>query len=735
MAMDKGTLNGGRRSLTAEALGLAAVLGLAAWLRFYGLGDNGWGNPYYAAGVRSMLQSWHNFFYASFDPAGFVTVDKPPLALWIQALSARLFGFHPLALLAPQALEGVATVALLWWLVRRRFGALAALTAALVLAALPIAVSADRFNNVDSCLMLVLTLSAWAFSVAVESGRRGPLLLTGLLLGLAFDTKMGAGLVVVPAYAGVYLLAAPLGWWRKGVNGLLAGLVLAAAGLAWVAAVDLTPAEQRPYVGSSHDNSELGLAFGWNGLQRMTQRGRGPGVAGQAGGLSATAQLQAQPEAAAGGQGLAGQAGGPGRGGFNRRGRGGRGGFMGAGQPGLNRLLEGHLAQQTAWLLPLALLGLLAAWGRARPAAGGGSPGRVALLVWLGWVLIHGAVLSAMRGAMHVYYLVLLGPGLAALTGIGLEALWAEHREQGRLRSLLPLALGLAAFWQWQLMMDQADWVGPLTCLLAGGVGLAIVGLTLAPDLFPAARRPLAGLALVLGFGALMLSPLFWALSPVLARNGSRVEADPGLLTGNGGGPGRGMGLGFSSQRLAAYLQAHRGGAEYAVASDSVRPLQQLVIEQGLPVLAWGGFSGSDPILKPDGLAALVAQGRLHYALMQAGDARGRGFFGGPQALSGPAAAEAQNRQALQAWVREHGRPVPVTDWRLPDPPALTATAQAGAPSAPAPAWGAGPGGPWGRGSWQLYALDTEPLHAAPALRVAHRVRRKGWAHPADPAL
>jgi 4-amino-4-deoxy-L-arabinose transferase-like glycosyltransferase len=708
-----------RRGAALEAAGVAAVLALAAWLRLYGLADNGWGNPYYAAAVRSMLVNWHNFFFVAFDPAGFVSVDKPPLALWVQACSARAFGFHPLALLAPQAAEGVATVALLWWLVRRRFGALAALSAALVLATLPIAVAADRFNNVDPCLMLMLTASAWAFSVAIETGRRGPLLLCAALLALAFDTKMGAGLVVLPAYGAAYALAAPGAWRAKAWNGALASLLLAVLGLAWVAAVDLTPADQRPYVGSSHENSELGLAFGWNGLQRMTRHGRGAGPQGlsgtaQAGALSATATVGA-------GVDLPARA-------FKRRG--GRGGFLGSGQPGLNRLLEGHLAQQMAWWLPLALLGLLAAWARA-PGAGG-VPARAQVLLWVLWVLVHGAVLSAMRGAMHVYYLVLLGPGLAALTGIGLEALWLEQREQGRLRSLLAVALGLGALWQWQLMADQPDWSAPLTGLVAGGVGLSLLGLTLGPELWPQARRALAGPALVLGFGGLMLSPLFWALTPLLARNGSRVEADPSLLAG--GSPGRGgMGgaLGFSPRRLADYLQAHRGTAQYAVASDSVRPLQQLVIERGLPVLAWGGFSGSDPILRPDGLADLVVQGRLRYALMQAAPPGGRGFaglggaFGAGAGLSGPAAAEAQARLALQAWVRAHGSPVPVSDWRLPDPPPLSATAQAdGGASGPAAGFA------WGRGgSWQLYDLARPPAaKAVSERRTAHRRRHGAWA-------
>jgi 4-amino-4-deoxy-L-arabinose transferase-like glycosyltransferase len=682
-----------------ETLGLLLVLALALWLRCWDLQANAWGNAYYAAAIRSMLGSWHNFFYASFDPSGFVSVDKPPVALWIQAASAAVFGYHPLSLILPQVAEGLASVALLWWLVRRHFGALAALAAALLLAVTPVAVAVDRFNNVDSCLGLLLLSTAWALSVAVESGRRGPLLLAAALAGLAFNTKMLAAFVALPAFAAVYLAATPGGWTRRLANAGLAGLVLAAVSLAWVAAVDLSPADQRPYVGSTKNNSMLELTLGWNGLQRMTQRGRG---LGRPLGLSPTAETAATTRAS----GFA-----PGQG-WGRRGgrgpRGGRGGFMGSGQPGAERLFDGRMAGQVEWFFPLALLGLLAAWGRARP----GGRRRTQLALWAGWYLLYALVFSFMQGAMHTYYLVLLGPPLAALAGIGVEALWEEHRDAGRLGQILATGLALTAFWQWHLMENQPDWAVPLGGLMAGGLGLGLLCLALPGDLWPRARPRLAPLGLLLGMGSLLLAPTFWALTPLLARNGASVDADPSLLDqagarGPGGLPG--------SRRLLDYIQPLENGATYALAAESVRPLETLIIQHGLPVMAWGGFNGGDPILTVDRLSDLAASGRLRFALLQEGGV-GQSLTFSAQGLSGTAAADFARRQALPAWVREHGRLVDPSLWRAPNPVPLSATSQA--PDS---------AGPWMRdGRWQLYDLKGG---ATDGPRIAH-TRRRFRRHP-----
>jgi len=212
-------------------LGLFAVLVAAAALRLWRLDQNGFGNEYYTAGVRSMSLSWHNFFYNSFDPAGFISVDKPPLALWIQVASVKLFGFHALSVLVPQALEGVAAVVLLYHLVGRISGAAAGLLAALFLALTPVSVAIDRSRNTDSCLVLVLLLAAWALTLAAERGSPGLLALAMALVGLGFNVKMLAAFVVLPTFALVYFVGAPVEWRRRVVHLAVAGVVLTVVSL------------------------------------------------------------------------------------------------------------------------------------------------------------------------------------------------------------------------------------------------------------------------------------------------------------------------------------------------------------------------------------------------------------------------------------------------------------------------------------------------------------------------
>src|SRR5215208_2121849 len=230
---------------------LSALLALSAFLNLSWLTSEGYANVYYAATVKNMLASWHNFFFASFD-AGFVSVDKPPLGFWIQAASAKLLGFHGWSLLLPQALAGVLCVGLLYHLVRRVFGPTAGLLAALTLALTPISVAINRHNNLEGLLVLAVLLAAWAFMLAVETTRLRWLVVGGLVMGfLGFNIKMLEAFLVLPAFYLLYLVAARVGWRRRMIHLGLATVVIVAASLPWVVAVNLTPPEQRPYVGSS----------------------------------------------------------------------------------------------------------------------------------------------------------------------------------------------------------------------------------------------------------------------------------------------------------------------------------------------------------------------------------------------------------------------------------------------------------------------------------------------------
>ncbi|HEY2719184.1 MAG TPA: glycosyltransferase family 39 protein, partial [Solirubrobacteraceae bacterium] len=258
-------------------LALLGVLTLSAVLNVHRLSQNGYGNIFYSAGVKSMLRSWHNFFFVSFDPGGLITIDKPPLGLWLQALSAKLFGFTPLSLLLPEAIAGVLSVALLYLILARRLGDWAGVAGALALAIFPSFVAISRTNNVDALLILLMILACEAALRACERGRWGALLCSGALVGLAFNTKTLAAFLIVPGIALAFLLCAPGSVRRRLGQLLAAGLVLALVSCAWMAVVELTPASQRPFVGSSTDNTEIGLTFSYNGFGRVGGQTGGPG--------------------------------------------------------------------------------------------------------------------------------------------------------------------------------------------------------------------------------------------------------------------------------------------------------------------------------------------------------------------------------------------------------------------------------------------------------------------------
>ncbi|HEY6674298.1 MAG TPA: glycosyltransferase family 39 protein, partial [Rubrobacteraceae bacterium] len=344
-----------------HGLALAAILVLSAFLNLYNLTGEGYSNDYYSAAVKNMLTSWSNFFFVSFD-AGFVSVDKPPLGLWVQAASAYLFGFNGLALLLPQAIAGVLSVAVLYHLVRRTFDPVAGLLSALALAVTPIMVATSRNNTMDMLVVLAVLLAAWAFIVAAEKGSLGSLLVGAAIVGLGFNVKTLQAFLVLPALYLLYLLTARTTWRRRFVHLAAATVVLFAVSLSWAVAVDLTPEDQRPYVGGSNGDSALDLAFGYNGAERLLGRSDGPG--GPPGGGKAGDGKAAQQSSAKGG--VAGGPGGPGGG--------GPGGVGENGEPGPLRLLNQQNAGQIGWLLPLAVVGLLTAgwqqWRRRLPLDG-----------------------------------------------------------------------------------------------------------------------------------------------------------------------------------------------------------------------------------------------------------------------------------------------------------------------------------------------------------------------------
>src|SRR6266480_7521300 len=510
-------------------LALAVVMLVSIFMNFYQLGQNGFGNLYYASAIRSMHDSWHNFFFVSFDAGGFVSIDKPPLGFWLQAASAKILGFTPFSIFLPQALAGVLSVLLLYYLVRRHFRVVAGLLAALALAISPISVLTNRNNTIDSTLVLVMLLGAWAVIRAAESGKLRWLLLCAVFVGVGFNIKMLEAYLVVPAYGLLYLLAAPRSIWARIGQLALAALLMLTISLSWAVAVDLTPAANRPYVGSSQNNSEISLSLGYNGIQRLIgQFGFGGSNAGSSTNGNTIRQFQPpstsngtstgnfpQPGADVTGQPPQGVEG-------SNGGGGGSSGMFNTGNPGLLRLFNEPLGGQIVWLLPMALLGMLALTWQRRPRLREGWK-QQSLILWGTWLLTMAAFFSVAT-FFHQYYLSTFAPAICALFGIGVVVMWQDYRRSGWRGWLLPLALLLTALEQIHIIVSDPSWGMWLIPLIAIPCALAAVILFVA-RLIPRLRLNARVLVSALGVAllALMLTSAVWSTIPVLANEASML--------------------------------------------------------------------------------------------------------------------------------------------------------------------------------------------------------------------
>jgi len=404
---------------------LAGLLLATTLLYITELDRNGWGNQYYAAAVQAGTENWKAFFFGSLDSGNFITTDKPGTSLWVMELSARMFGVNYWSVLVPQALTGVAAVGVLYAAVGRRFGPAAGLIAGATLALTPAATLIFRLDDPDALLTLTVTLAGYAMTRAVESGRTSWVVLTGVFLGTGFLAKFMAAFMVLPALALSYMWAGPPRLARRAAQLLAAGLALLVAAAWWVAAVLLTPAADRPFIADSTDNNILNLIFGYNGFGRLTNHEYvgAPGLA------SPSASAKPVEAAHHGPAGLAAF--------FN-------------GVHGLSRLFSPGYGGYAAWLIPAALIAAGAMLWASRRAPRTDRT-RAAALLWGGWLLVAGLVLSFMTGITHSYYTVILAPAIGALVGIGAVTGW-DARRTWFARTTLAAMLAVTGGWAWVLL-------------------------------------------------------------------------------------------------------------------------------------------------------------------------------------------------------------------------------------------------------------------------------------------
>ncbi|OEJ39823.1 glycosyl transferase [Streptomyces agglomeratus] len=619
---------------------LAGLLLVTALFYLWNLSSSGYANSFYSAAVQAGSESWKAFFFGSSDAANSITVDKPPAALWPMALSVRLFGLGSWQILVPEVLMGVGTVAVLYAAVRRRFSPAAGLIAGGVLALTPVAALMFRFNNPDALLALLMTVTVYCVLRALEDARTRWLVWAGVAVGFAFLTKTLQAFLILPPLAVLYAVCAPTPVRRRLGQLALSGLAVVVAGGWWVAIVELWPAASRPYVGGSQTNSFLELTFGYNGLGRINGE-----EAGSVGG--------------------------------------GRGGG-GWGESGIGRMFGTNIGGQISWLLPAALIllvaGLVVTWRAKRTDSA-----RAAFVAWGGSLLMTAGVFSFMAGIFHEYYTVALAPYIAALIGMGATVLWEERRSLLAAGTLAATA-AVTSVWAYVLLGRTADhlpwlrWTVLVSGLLAalvlavagrvgrrialGGAGLGLAAALAGPAAYAAStvatahtgsivtagpaslrggpggfgggERPAGGMGQPPAGAAGQGQPPAGAAGQGQPPAGAGGQAGPG---GRGGGPGQpaapggmmpgaaaregggggaaGMGGLLNGQsagaEAGALIRAGAGGHTWAAAAIGSQNAASYQLATEKPVMAIGGFNGSDPSPTLEQFKAYVNEGAIHY--------------------------------------------------------------------------------------------------------------------------
>ena len=613
---------------------LPVLLALTGALYLFGVLHNGMANSYYAAAVQAASQDWTAWLFGSLDAANYVSVDKPPLATMVMGLSARLFGFSSFSMLLPSVLAGVGSVWLVYGAVKRQFGFTSAVIAGATLMLTPVAALMFGFNNPDAILTLMLTASGYAFLRSLE-GRR-PLLwlgLVGLFTGLAFNTKMLQGLMVLPAMVVVYLVFARPPIVTRFLHVMFAGVITTMSTLWWSVLVWLTPAGSRPWVGSTNDNNIWSLIFGYNGFGRLLGGrggGGGPGGTPPSGGMGGGTTLQAAgntTQTMADGAGMipGGMGGGPGGGH-------GPGGTGFGGQTGIFRIFNNDFGPNIAWLLVLALAGggLLLWILRKTPRT---NRGRAAVIFWMLWLLIHIVIFSMTSGVIHPYYVVVMAPAVAALVGISLPFLWGAYTRRKPYVWLLPVLVGVTA----AIAVIILGYAGTMIWLMwiVGLLGLmGMIGLFV--NLY-APRRWLQNLAIIAAIAACTLAPMVYTLATVnVVHTGSIPTAGPNSTAMRGSNNESSQ----ANSQLVQYLLEHQHGATWLVAVASANESAAIQLTSGQPVMAVGGFNGSDKPLTLEQFKQLVKDGKVRYYAISSHD---RG--GGPGG----------SNNEIAAWVKQTG--------------------------------------------------------------------------------
>ncbi|MHC6120838.1 ArnT family glycosyltransferase [Companilactobacillus sp. FL22-3] len=666
---------------------LIAILILAAFLYAWNIWEAGEANNFYTAAIVSMTKSFKNFWYASFDPAGFITVDKPPVALWFMTISAKIFGVHGWSVVLPSILFGIGSVYLIYNLVSKPFGKIPARIAALVMTLTPIVVADSRTNNMDATLVFFLLLSVWFVQKAVLNRQQRYLWIGFALMGVSFNVKMLQAFMILPALYLYYWLAAKVNWKKKLAHLSIATIFLAIFTLIWPLSVDLTNSSNRPYEGGSETNSALELAFGYNGTERLLGQTTGTGGAFPGMGSSSSKKSSKSMTPPSGskssknaptppsgskssknaptppsGSKKKSSTGNPpskptgstkggapsmtgsknGQPGGQAAGAGGGGGAFNIGTAGPFRLLQKELGPQISWLMLLAVFGVISSYIYYQdPKKKWYSLNfqRRNLWLWMGW-LVPVAGFFSVASFFHPYYTIMLAPAMAALAGVGIFTIIKQWREKSIWSMFLPVAIlstGCLQAWYLNDYYPTLSWI-----LLIAGI---IISIPLFVLPWIAIRLKNKRIWPIVALIIMMLAPTWWSLTPTLAGSSDGIpSAGPSLLSGGSGSGG--MGNSQVDTTLLKYLEKHQGSAEYLFATDDSSTAAPYIIKTGKAVMAMGGFNGTDNAITLKQFKKLVKEGKLKY------------YYSGGKTGG--------NNSKIVSWIKKHAKKVKLSTSSTP---------------------------------------------------------------------
>ncbi|WP_297424793.1 glycosyltransferase family 39 protein [Clostridium sp.] len=646
---------------TKENFGIGIILLLSIVLNFANLGIEGNANTYYSAGVKSMMMNVKNFFFVSSDPSGFVTIDKPPVGFWLQTISAKIFGFSGWSVILPQALAGVISVWLIYYIVKRSFGTLAAFVAALCLATTPIFVAASRNNTIDNLLVLSLLLACAAISRGAEDGKFKYLILSLILVGIGFNIKMVEAYMLAPAIFITYFLSSAIPYKTKFKHLFAGGIILLVVSLSWALIVDLVPANDRPFIGSSTDNSVMELIIGHNGLERIGLGGRNANR-GVNQSQKSENQDQSLPNQEDGSQ-YQSRAPQNQDGGLQDKMPAGRNGMGYNSKTGITRLFTyNNLSDQISWLLPFAIIGaIIVAIEEKIRLSNFDNKKRISLLLWVTWLLPEFIYFSFSKNVTHTYYLTTMAPSIAALTGIGLSTMWKLYNEENSKKWFLPAAFIVNGLVEILILSPnyktsngyRITLITTGILCIAASIALIINAIMKRKNSIQTERtlsRKLNIIFTIIAFIGILTAPVVWSSTTLFyPMNGSSPAAGLELASGR-------QNRNFndsSNTKLIQFLEKNKQNEKYLAAVPSAMTYaSDLILKTGEPVMTIGGFSGSDQIISLEEFRQLVADGSIRYALVSSQGRMGGGFSG------------FNSNSQITKWITENGKLVPDSDWK-----------------------------------------------------------------------